>query len=309
MHKNLEEYLPFLIEELSSKESHSSIDERWKSVLEKFFSQKALELINEKLESCELSDNGMSLQIPAITQSQCYKLKAINSQQLFTENDVQLANALLKLTGQFVSIQEALEQGASTERQRIARDLHDDVAARMLTLIHQAKDQKSIDLARSILKSLRNAIYTLDNKSTTTILDALTDIRAEIQDRLNSIGMQLQWQHPDEISNLIFTPRQHINLHRILHEITTNIIRHTEAHFVNIDIELSNNNFHVYACDDGSGFSLDECIPGKGINNIKTRVNELNGRVTWKTIKTEAGEDIGCCVDILFPILINKATS
>jgi len=195
MHKNLEEYLPFLIEELSSDESHRPIDERWKSVLEKFFAQPSLELVNENLESCQLNDDGMVLQAPAITQSQSYKLSTKNSQQPFTKNDQQLANALLKLTHQFVSIQEAIEQGASTERQRIARDLHDDVAARMLTLIHQAKDQKSIDLARSILKSLRNAIYTLDNKSTTTILDALTDIRAELQERLNTIGMQLFWEH------------------------------------------------------------------------------------------------------------------
>ncbi len=306
MHKNLEEYLPFLIEELSSSESHSSIDDRWKSVLEKFFSQASLELIKENIESCQLNDNGTILQVPAITQAQCYRLSAKNSQQLFTKNDEKLANALVKLTHQFVSIQEAIEQGASTERQRIARDLHDDVAARMLTLIHQAKDQKSIDLARSILKSLRNAIYTLDNKSTTTILDALTDIRAEIQERLNTIGMQLFWEQPNEVNDLIFTPRQHINLHRILHEITTNVIRHAGANFISIDIKLLDNDFHVCANDNGSGFNLEECIPGKGINNIETRVKELNGQVSWQTIKTEAGENTGCSVDISFPVSINK---
>jgi len=302
MHKNLEEYLPFLIEELSSKESNSSIDERWESVLKKFFSQTSLELIQENTESCLLNNDGQVLLVPAINQSQSYKLNSKDSQQKFSENDVQLANALLKLTHQFVSIQEAIEQGASTERQRIARDLHDDVAARMLTLIHQAKDQKSIDLARSILKSLRNAIYTLDNKSTTTILDALTDIRAEIQERLNTIGMQLFWQQPNDINELIFTPRQHINLHRILHEVTTNIIRHAGAHFVNIDIKLCANDFHVYACDDGTGFSQNECIPGKGINNIRTRVKELSGSVSWETKTTETGESLGCCIDIQFPI-------
>lgn len=305
MHKNLEEYLPFLIEELSSGDSSESIDTRWQSILERFFAPATLSVISETINQCCTEDSGKKLKIPAVDKKHCYILDSKNTEQVFSDNDIQLANALHTLTKQFISVQAAIEQGASEERQRIARDLHDDVAARMLTLIHQAKDQHSIDLARSILKSLRNAIYTLDNKSTTTILDALTDIRAELQERVNSIGMMIVWSQDDSVNDLIFTPRQHINLHRILHEITTNIIRHANAQFVNIDIDVSNEHFHVKVCDNGTGFNMDNCIPGKGINNIKTRVAELNGQVQWLTLTDEADNNNGCCIDILFPISIN----
>ena len=240
--------------------------------------------------------------MPAIEDAHHYELRA-SQQAVFTESDRQLADALFTLCCQFISVQQAIERGASEERQRIARDLHDDVAARLLTLIHKAKDQESIDLARSILKSLRNAIYTLDNKSTTTILDALTDIRAEVQERLNSIGVMLYWEQHGQFDNLTFTPRQHINLHRIAHEITTNAIRHANAQFMSIDVELKKSTFHMKLCDNGPGFDLDSCIPGKGINNIRTRVDELNGKVSWK-IDTEHEEYKGCCVDIQFPISV-----
>ena len=244
------------------------------------------------------------LQVPAIHADQYYRLPT-HSQSTFTEHDAQLTDALLKLARQFMSVQEAIEQGAFEERQRLARDLHDDVAARILTLIHQTRDQQSIDLARSILKSLRNAIYTLDNKSTTSILHAVTDIRAELQDRLNSLGMQLFWTQPDNLQNYTFTPRQHINLHRILHETTTNVIRHADAQFMTIDIEIIDDQIRVFACDNGKGFNMDACIPGKGINNIKNRVKELNGEVHWTSNKESQS---GNCLDIRFPLSSQKAS-
>lgn len=302
MHRDLEQHLPYLIEELSNKDSGDSIDARWQSVLGQFFTPNSLEKHSSSIEQSQLSADKLILRVPAIESQQHYELDS-QPDRAFTESDQQLADALFKLCCQFISVQEAVEKGATEERQRIARDLHDDVAARLLTLIHQAKDQQSIDLARSILKSLRNAIYTLDNKSTTTILDALTDIRSEIQDRLNSIGMQLFWEQHSQFDELTFTPRQHINLHRIAHEVTTNAIRHAEAQFMSIDVELKEAMFHFTICDNGPGFNINECIPGKGINNIKTRVKELNGQVSWKTTN-ETTENEGCCVDIQFPISI-----
>ena len=300
MRTKLDDFLPFLIEELSDTESTDSIDDRWKHVLQRFFSPTDLQHEQLDIKQCQLTNNDLNLLIPTIENIGSYKLTHTNSSSLFYERDIKLANALLKLTRHFISIQQAIEKGASEERQRIARDLHDDVAARMLTLIHQAKDQHSINLARSILKSLRNSIYTLDNKSTTTILDALTDIRSELQDRLNPIGMQIFWTQCESIDELSFTPRQHINLHRILHEIVTNVIRHAEAEYVTIDINLEHNQITISACDNGKGFNIEDCIPGKGLNNITTRINELNGTVIWNNLKADFGT--GCCIDISFPI-------
>ena len=302
MHKDLEQHLPLLIEQLSNKEASESIAARWASVLEKFFNESSVEAVAGHIEQCEICDDGHMLKVPAIHPDQIYQVTTHNS-QTFSTNDAQLTDALLKLTRQFMSVQEAIEQGASEERQRIARDLHDDVAARMLTLIHQTRDQQSIDVARSILKSLRSAIYTLDNKSTTSIPDALTDIRAELQDRLNSLGMQLLWNQPDDLGNYTFTPRQHINLQRILHETITNVIRHADAQFMHVDISLNDEQLHIFACDNGKGFNMDACIPGKGINNIKNRIKELNGEVHW--INNNEGQG-GSCLDISFPLSIPK---
>jgi len=308
VHKSLEKNLPFLIEEFSS--SGTPIDNRWKSILQRFFSDCVLSLSTNPVAECRINDQHNILEVPSILLKHGYSLNSTTPEVQFNKDDIDLANSLLKLTKQFITIEEAFEKGALEERQRIARDLHDDVAARMLTLIHSVKDEKTIALSRSILKSLRNSIYTLDNKSTASILDAITDVRSEIQVRLNSIGMQLIWHQSENLQGLSFTPRQHINLNRMLHEITTNIIRHANAQFMEIIINLDNQLVSVEVSDNGRGFDLPNCIPGKGLNNIKTRAQELNGNASWFNLNDpNTGENRGSCVRINFSISDNTETT
>ena len=301
MHKNLEKNLSYLIDSFSN--SDSSIESRWRTALTDLFPTYQLVSAEQPVETCQLNKQSSTLSIPSIKKQNGYYLKANNNSEFFSDNDVDLIISLLRLAKQFISIEDAVEQGAAEERKRIARDLHDDVAARMLTLIHAVKDQQTIDLSRSILKSLRNSIYTLDNKSSVTILDAITDIRSELQDRLNPIGIQLFWRQSEQLNDLTFTPRQHINLNRMLHETITNIIRHANAQYVEINIELERQYLKATCCDNGSGFEIDKCIPGKGINNIKTRVLEIAGTASWYAAHdNESNETQGSCVEITFPI-------
>ncbi len=301
MHKNLEKNLPFLIEEFSS--SGTSIDERWKAILQRFFSDCILVKSSHTINRCIINEEQNMLEVPSVLLKHGYILNSTSKTTLFNSDDIELAESLFKLTIQFLTIEEAFEKGAAIERQRIARDLHDDVAARMLTLIHTVKDEKSVAISRSILKSLRNSIYTLDNKSTALILDAIMDVRAEIQDRINSIGMQLIWHQSDNLKGYSFTPRQHINLNRMLHEITTNIIRHANAEFMEVIIDLNQLQLSVECSDNGQGFDLKSCIPGKGLNNIKTRAQELGGDANWFNLNDpQTGENKGSCIRVNFMI-------
>lgn len=302
MHNGLDQHLKFLVNTFNNQDQAVSIEQCWEKVLINFFPNSMITSHPKAIENSQLNTDSNSILVPVLNLNKHFELKNRDSEQSFTDRDLDLVNSLFNLTQQFATTREAIERGANEERQRIARDLHDDVAARLLTLIHQVKEEKTIELTRSILKSLRNAIYTLDNKSTTTILDAITDIRAEIQDRLNPLGIQLFWQQPENLDNIIFTPRQHINLHRIMHEIVTNIIRHANANYMHIDIEIENDHIHVSAVDNGEGFDIDNCIPGKGIHNIKNRVTELSGKVNWSNYSDSETGITGCSIKLNFPI-------
>ena len=289
-----------LINALSVGLPSRDIELHWLGTLGKIFETSQFTTLESSIDYCYLRNNEQELLIPSLRNNQHYVLTRI-ANTTFDHSDVHFVESLLKMSRQVCSIQDAVERGAAEERRRIARDLHDDVAARLLTLIHQLKDQPDINLARSLLKALRNAIYTLDTKTNTQITHALTDIRSELQDRLNTIGMQLTWLQTDTLGDLTISPRQHINLQRMLNEVTTNVIRHANAHFLNISIDLEDNQLHIQACDDGRGFDINSCVPGKGINNIRTRIDELHGQVTWQTQK-------GCCIKIRFPVSILSTT-
>lgn len=116
--------------------------------------------------------------------------------------------------------------------------------------------------------------------------------------------MQLNWNQNDSLADLTFTPRQHINLHRILHEIATNVLRHAEADYINVDINIDNDQFHLHVCDNGKGFDIEHCVPGKGINNIRTRIKELDGKVEWLGASTN--DNKGCCLELRFPLTTSQ---
>ena len=56
-------------------------------------------------------------------------------------------------------------------------------------------------------------------------------------------------------------------------------------------------------CDNGSCENIETWTPGKGLNNIKTRVKEINGTVKWYKInEDENNVEQGCCINVNFPI-------
>ena len=52
----------------------------------------------------------------------------------------------------------ATAQALAEERERIYADLHDDLGAKLLQLIHTANDPRQADLARAVLQDLRDVV-------------------------------------------------------------------------------------------------------------------------------------------------------
>ena len=88
-----------------------------------------------------------------------------------------------------------------------------------------------------------------------------------------------------------------------MHEITTNIIKHANAQFMEIIIDVDQQRLTVECSDNGQGFDIQNIIPGKGINNILTRARELGGTAHWFNLSDkETGQNKGSCVKINFLI-------
>ena len=71
-----------------------------------------------------------------------------------------------------------VEQVTEKERKRIAADLHDDLGAKLLTIVHTSESERISTLAREALEEMRLSVRGLTGKPM-RLADALADWRAE----------------------------------------------------------------------------------------------------------------------------------
>jgi signal transduction histidine kinase len=74
-------------------------------------------------------------------------------------------------------------------------------------------------------------------------------------------------------------------IYRIGQEALNNVIKHSEASEVNVQLLGNNEQITLIVQDNGKGFNLDveKSLKGNGLNNIKERVTILNGLVDIKS--------------------------
>jgi len=299
---DFENLFPEILEITLAPGKERELFDKWQNMLQRVYKPLEIKsLSNEEANSInkvEITHNGLGLRLPQLPGGTALELSgAEQADRLFNTNDARFASAVWGLLDHAVQFRHALEQGAHKERQRIARDLHDDVAARLLTLVHRADDVDFEKLARQALGALRDTIYTLGTQTPPPLENLLADMRYDIQQRLEILDIQLEWEINGELEDVSLDPRQHINLQRVLQELVSNTIHHAQANKLTVHITISAQRIRTKVCDNGMGGNVDEWTAGKGLHNIQNRIKELNGTVNWQQIQPH-----GCYVDLQFPL-------
>lgn len=177
----------------------------------------------------------------------------------------------------------------TTERQRMARELHDTLSQGLAGLIlqleatdahlnnnHTAKAQSIIgnamEQARATLADARRAIDDLRQSSLDDLDSAL---RLEIPRFTNATGIPILF-HTDQIPPLPAPVTE--TLVRAVAEALTNVANHAQAHNVAVDVRMKDKSLSVTIQDDGRGFDASAIPSGHyGILGIKERVRLVNG--------------------------------
>lgn len=177
----------------------------------------------------------------------------------------------------------------TTERQRMARELHDTLSQGLAGLIlqleatdahlnnnHTAKAQSIIgnamEQARATLADARRAIDDLRQSSLDDLDSAL---RLEISRFTNATGIPILF-HTDQTPPLPAPVTE--TLVRAVAEALTNVANHAQAHNVAVDVRMKDKSLSVTIQDDGRGFDASAIPSGHyGILGIKERVRLVNG--------------------------------
>jgi signal transduction histidine kinase len=196
-----------------------------------------------------------------------------------------------------------VEQIAEKERKRIAADLHDDLGAKLLTIVHTSDNDRISTLAREALEEMRLSVRGLTGKPM-VLSDALADWRAEVVSRLGQAGIECEWRNPNDIIEEPLSSRTYVQTTRILREAVSNIIKHSGASHVVIsaEVHLEHHDFVLVIQDNGKGIPLEldgRLDRGHGMTSMKHRAKQLSGQCL-----VESGPGFGTVIRLTLPLEI-----
>jgi signal transduction histidine kinase len=233
--------------------------------------------------------------------------------------DVKTLEVIAALAGISLSnleLMRAREQIAvTTERDRIARDMHDSLVQSLFSLLLQVettiqsarKDpQRAVDKLQKVkegiqstIKEVREYIYELYPQALTDIglKAAIKRVVSALNESAGSIYLQIG-KLPDSIP----LPLENAAL-KVVQEAVSNAVRHSGASTINVEVDLIDNSLRVLVEDNGSGFVPSDVTSSiragekLGLRSMNERVRQLGGKLR---IASSPGK--GTRVEALIPV-------
>jgi ligand-binding sensor domain-containing protein/signal transduction histidine kinase len=176
-------------------------------------------------------------------------------------------------------------------RSRIASDLHDEIGSNLssITLLsslmsnsiqHKPEIKKQlVDIniaAKTSAESIRDIIWFINPTS-----DKVSSLFSRMKETANVMltGINSKIHIPVINSDEKINPELKRNLYMIYKEILNNIIKHSFASFVTINIEKENSLITVDISDNGKGFNQLTVKEGNGLINIRSRTQQISANL------------------------------
>jgi signal transduction histidine kinase len=192
-----------------------------------------------------------------------------------------------------------VEQVTEKERKRIAADLHDDLGAKLLTIVHTSESERISTLAREALEEMRLSVRGLTGKPM-RLADALADWRAENVSRLGQANIEADWRGPTEEIEQLLPARGFVQTTRILREAVSNIIKHSGASHCKVRCAISERQFGLTVQDNGKGIPMEldgKLDRGHGMASMKHRAKQMQGQCL-----VESGAGYGTVIRLTLPL-------
>ena len=225
---------------------------------------------------------------------------------------------LIILAGFWAAIHTTLENQRKkirlivNERNRIARELHDDIGAELsrisvlsqLVLKKPNMDQDILEKLRKIsetgkkvLGSIGEIIWTMNPQKDN--LDSLAAyIRRFVTEYLETNGIDINIEFPDEIPANAVSDEYRRNVFLVIKEAISNITKYSKATSVRLSLNIREKLAEIEIADNGTGFSVKEKENwGNGLSNMNQRMIDIGGSFL---ITSEI--DHGTFIRLTFPV-------
>jgi signal transduction histidine kinase len=212
-------------------------------------------------------------------------------------------------------IQSQTHNSLQIERDRIARDIHDDLGSKITQLLligeasqirHAAhsQDSSTAEPVLQMCEGTRDILTTIDeiiwivNSQHNLLNDFAIHVCKYTERFLESTPIRFRFDVEYELPPKTLPQLARRNLFLAVKETLNNAVKHSHATELTVRIKLEGSTFLVIVEDNGIGFDCQQVNSDRnGLNNIMLRMEEIGGN-----FKIITRPDEGCKVCLGFPI-------
>lgn len=267
---------------------------RWQALVEECFNPLHTER-QAGIAQAALIEDGAVLLVPGPDRLPGFRLEyADGGHRLFSPRDAQLAAEIGEMLQSALESRDAYEKGVAVERQRIARDIHDNIGVQLMGALHSKDQGRTKLMIRETLTDLRDIVNNA-SRPDMSFEEMLADLRLQISEHLHAAGVGMDWRATSAGEAVLPLQAAHA-LRSIVREAVQNALKHTEAGRIAVTVRLEADEIFIGITDDGKGFDTRTARSGNGLANMEERVKGLGGRFELKSGAT------GTRIDVKFPI-------
>ncbi|MDQ7918263.1 ATP-binding protein [Mesonia sp. MT50] len=190
--------------------------------------------------------------------------------------------------------EQELQQEREDERYRIAEDLHDGILSKLfgvrlswglLTLGGTSEAQEEHRLYLKALKEIEKEIREVSHhlKKDPPGYSFYQEVENLLRKKARLGNFTYQLKEPKFLKEGDIPQKVKKHLYAIMEEMLQNILKHAQATHVNYQLSVRKNELYLEVCDNGKGFNLESKQEGIGIQNIKSRIQQMDGKLQLKS--------------------------
>ncbi|MEE4250854.1 MAG: ATP-binding protein [Alcanivoracaceae bacterium] len=278
--RTIEDWLALALPPLVSASHTSQLGDALKQSAIAVFSPLDISQSEGTLTKPKITDNGLCLQLPSSADHTVLRLHhADQGARLFTSHDIQTAVLILQLYRLVEESLSAHEQGVRSERDRIRQDIHDDLGAKLLTLLHRSNSGDQQKLVRDAIGDLRALLSTMETLEL-SLDEAALQWEQEARQRCDAGGVTFEWHCSLTSLDAQIDQRRIADLTRIIREAVSNALRHATPSVIRITLSEQQGTLAVSVENDGLGQEREASHEGRGIGIIRQRASRLGGEAS-----------------------------
>lgn len=199
-----------------------------------------------------------------------------------------------------------IEKNSQREKERICQEIHDNLAndltsIRFLSEVAEQSLSKEAEKVRGTIKTIKNTalknieqlrdfIWAIDLEEE-TLDDLYSHFKSYTTRLFTPLNIEIEFKPLSLTKTLHLDTFFRFNLFNIYKEAITNIIKHSKAERVEVELSLNDKVLEMKVSDDGVGFSSGSGHTASyGLRNMKNRAADIGGVIKISSIKGKGTE-------------------